>query len=124
MATSTTLKPRTSAALERIVEVVKDFAKKQNWKSGEYEIWFRVLEDWGRISFILVADDLGSRSNHFVWNELFDHLENKLFSGSDIGFSLGFSVRKKEEVEQGAMHSIPEGYVRAEELLPRMSLTD
>ncbi len=122
MAISTTL--RTRAALARIMGALKDFAKAQHWEQGEYSVLFRVLEDWGRISFILVAPDLGSRLNQDVWNELFDHLETALNRSEDIGFSLGFSVRDRKQVEQGGMYSIPEGYVEAEDLLPRTSLTD
>jgi hypothetical protein len=122
MAISTTLTTR--GALARIVKSLKDFAKAQHWKPGEYAILFRVLEDWGRISFILVAEDLGGKSNREVWNELFDHLEKTLNRGADVGFSLGFSVRERKQVEEGGMYSIPEGYVDASDLLPGTSLTD
>jgi hypothetical protein len=122
MVIGTTLKTR--AALATLVKALRDFAKAQGWKPGEYSILFRVLEDWGRIRVILVAEDLGGRSNREVWNELFDHLEKTLNRGADIGFSLGFSVRERKQVEEGGMYSIPEGYVDASDLLPGTSLTD
>jgi hypothetical protein len=122
MAVSPTL--RTKAALMRITKALQDFAKAQNWKPGEYWILFRVSEEWGRIRIILVAEDFGGRSNQEVWNELFDHLEKTLNRGADVGFSLGFSVRERKQVEQGGMYSIPEGYFYAEELLPSTNLID
>jgi hypothetical protein len=122
MAIGTTL--RTSAALKRIVEVLKDFSTAQNWKPGDYRILFDVLEEWGRIRIMLIAEDFGGRSNQEVWDALYDHLEKTLHRGDDVGFSLGFSVRERKQVEKGGMYSVPERYVDAEDLLPSTRLTD
>jgi hypothetical protein len=122
MAASTTL--RTITVLTRIAKALREFAKERGWQPRQYRILFRVLEEWGRINVILVAEDFGGRSNQEMWNEVFQHLEKSLNHGSDRGFSLGFSVREKKQVEQGGMYSIPEAYVDAEEILPATSLTD
>jgi len=122
MAASTTLRTRT--ALVRIAKALREFATERGWEPGQYRILFRVLEEWGRISVLFLADDFGGRSNQEMWNEVFDHLEEALNRGADIGFSLGLSVREKKQVERGGMYSIPEGYVDEEELLPSASLSD
>jgi hypothetical protein len=122
MVTIPTLKTRT--ALTRITNALRAFAKARGWQPGQYQILFRVLEEWGRISFVLIAEDFGGLSNREMWDLVFDHLEASLNQGSDIGFSLGFSVREKKQVEQGGMYTIPEEYVPVEQLLPGTSLTD
>lgn len=120
MATHTTLTTRT--ALERIAQALVKFAKQQNWDSKDYRILFRVLEDWGRITVMLVADDFKGRSNRDMWNDVADWLDQELKPGGDIGFSIGLSVREKKQVEQGGMYTIPEGYVDSSELLPGSDL--
>jgi len=122
MAASPTLK--TSTALTRIAKALREFAKERGWQPGHYRILFRVLEQWGRINVLFIADDFGGRSNQEMWDQVFQHLEKALNHGSDRGFSLGLSVREKKQVEQGGMYAIPEDYEDAEELLPSTSLTD
>jgi hypothetical protein len=112
----------TKEALARIAKALVEFAKEQGWTPDQYQVLFRVLEDWGRISVMLVADDFKGLSNREMWDKVFDSLEAKLKPGGDIGFSLGLSVREKRQVEQGGMYTIPEGYVDAADLLPASSL--
>ena len=122
MASSPTL--RTKTALARIVDALKHFAKDRGWEPDDYEIQFRVSEQWGRISVMLIAEDFGGLSNREMWNQLFDYVEKELNQGPDIGFSLGLSVREKKQVEQGGPYSIPLGYVDYKELLLIPSASD
>lgn len=112
----------TKAALARIAQALAEFAKEQGWTPDQYQLLFRVLEDWGRISVMLVADDFKGLSNRAMWDKVFDSLEAKLKSGGDIGFSVGLSVRERKQVEQGGMYTIPESYVDAADLLPASSV--
>jgi hypothetical protein len=121
MATGTTL--TTKEALVRIAKALAEFAKEERWRPDQYQILFRVLEDWGRISVMLIAEDFGGLSNHEMWVKVFDALQDKLKPGGDIGFSVGLSVRTRTQVEQGGMYTIPEGYVDAADLLPASSLS-
>jgi hypothetical protein len=122
MASSATVSTKT--ALSRIADALKHFAKDRGWRPEDYEILFRVLEQWGKISVLLIAKDFGGLSNREIWDQLFDYMEKELKHGPDIGFSLGLSVRERKQVEQGGMYSIPEEYVSVEELLPSPTLTD
>jgi hypothetical protein len=114
----------TRTAVARIATALAEFAKEQGWKKDQYHLLFRVLEDWGRITVMLVADDFGGCSDREMWDQVYDYLENALKKDGDIGFSLGLSVREKARVEQGGMYSIPESYVDVEDLLPASSLGD
>lgn len=109
MATSRTLRTRT--ALRRIVSSLKDFATEQGWQPGEYQILFRVLEDWGRISILFIVKEYGGLSEKEMWARVRGFLETSLKQDGDIGFSFGLSVRDRQQVEQGGMYSIPEGYI-------------
>jgi hypothetical protein len=122
MASSPTLSTKT--ALSRIVDVLKHFAKDRGWRPEDYEILFRVLEQWGKISVLLITKDFGGLTNREIWDQVFDYMEKELGQGPDIGFSLGLSVRERNQVEQGGMYSIPEEYVAVEDLLPSPTLTD
>jgi hypothetical protein len=115
MAISTTFTTRT--ALKRLTKALKEFAREQGWKVGEYQILFRVLEDWGRITMLFVVKDFGGQSEREMWGRVFDYLEKSLKPGGDIGFSIGLSVRTQEQVDRGGMYAIPEGYVEEELLL-------
>jgi hypothetical protein len=115
MATVTTL--RTTNALRRISAALRDFAKHEGWQPDEYQILFRVLENWGRISALLVVKDFGGLTEKEMWGRVVDHLDQSLKPGGDIGFSIGLSVRERKQVEQGGMYAIPEGYVEEELLL-------
>jgi len=115
MAISTTMRTRT--ALRRIAAALRDFANEQGWGRDDYQILFRVLEDWGRITIFFVVKDFGSLSKNEMWVRATDHLEKSLKQGGDIGFSVGLSVRTFDDVAQGGSNSIPEGYVEEELLL-------
>ncbi|MGO9470473.1 MAG: hypothetical protein ACLQIB_34510 [Isosphaeraceae bacterium] len=115
MALSTTL--RTRAALRRIAAALRDFANEQGWQRDEYQVLFRILEDWGRITILLVAKDLGGVSDTEMRARVWNYLGNALKQGGDIGFSIGLLVRTWDEVNKGPAHSIPEGYVEEEILL-------
>lgn len=112
----------TKGALARISKALAEFAKDQGWTPDQYQVLFRVLEDWGRISVMLVADDFKGLSNRAMWDKVDDSLQAKLKPGGDIEFSLGLSVRQRKQVEQGGMYTIPESYVNAADLLPASSL--
>jgi hypothetical protein len=99
------------------MHALNDFARQQGWKPDEYQVLFRVLEDWGRISVMLIARDFAGLSNREMWDRVVDHLEMSLKSGGDIGFSLGVSVRTQEQVDLGGTYTIPEGYVEPELLI-------
>jgi hypothetical protein len=114
MATSTTLRTRT--VLRRIARALKEFAADQGWQPGEYQIFFRVLEDWGRISIFFIVKEFGAQSEKEMWVRVWDFLQKSLKQDGDTGFSVGLSVRDRQQVEQGGMYSIPEGYVE-EDLL-------
>ena len=73
---------------------------------------------------MLVAEDFGGRSNREMWDQVYDHLEDKLEPDGDIGFSLGLSVRERKQVEQGGMYAIPEVMSKSTDLLPASSLDD
>ena len=61
MVTRPTLRT-TQAALARIARALVEFAKVQGWRKGQYQVLFRVSEEWARITVMLVADDFGGRS--------------------------------------------------------------
>lgn len=112
----------TKAAVRRIAEALVAFAKDQGWKKDQYELLFKVLEEWGRITVMLVAEDFGGRSDREMWDLVYDYLQKSLEQGGDIGFSLGLAVREKSQVEKGGMYSIPDTYVEVADLLPASSL--
>jgi hypothetical protein len=112
----------TKAVLRRIANALVDFAKQQGWSQDQYQIFFRVLEDWGRITVMLVVDDFGGRSEQAMWSLVHDHLEQSIKRDGDIGFSLGLSVRERRQVEQGGIYAIPDSYVEVADLLPASSL--
>jgi hypothetical protein len=109
MATSTTVRTRT--ALRRLARVLKEFATEQGWKPGEYQILFRVLENWGRISILYIVKEYGGLSEKEMWVRVWDFLARSLKQDGDLGFSVGLSVRDRQQVEQGGMYSIPEDYI-------------
>jgi hypothetical protein len=114
MALTTTM--RTRVELRRIAKALREFASGQGWKPGEYQILFRVLEDWGRISILFIVKEFGNLSEKEMWVRVWDHLEKSLEQDGDIGFSVGLSVRERQQVAQGGMYSIPDSYVE-EDLL-------
>jgi hypothetical protein len=121
MVTRPTLRS-TQAALARLAKALVEFAKKQGWSKGQYQVLFRVSEEWGRITAMLVADDFGGRSEREMWDLVFDFIENSLKKDGDFGFSLGLSVREKSQVERGGIYTIPDTYLEATDLLPESIL--
>jgi hypothetical protein len=109
MATSATL--RTRDVLRKIAKSLHEFAAVQGWQSGEYQILFQVLEDWGRIRVLFIVKEFGGLSEKQMWVRVWDHLEKSLNPDGGIGFSLGLSVREKQQVEQGGIYSIPDDYM-------------
>jgi hypothetical protein len=103
--------------MTRISRALKDFAAEKGWKPAEYQILFRNLEQWGRISVFFIAESFSGLTNKEMWSQVFDHLKRSLNEHGDIGFSVGLSVREKKQVAQGGMYSIPVGFVSEEELL-------
>jgi hypothetical protein len=103
--------------MSRISKALKDFAAEKGWKPEEYQILFRNLEQWGRISVFFIVESFSGLTNKDMWSQVFDHLERSLKKQGDIGFSVGLSVREKKKVDEGGMHSIPVGFVSEEELL-------
>jgi hypothetical protein len=114
MALSPTLTTR--QAMRGITNALKDFAVKRGWKPGDYQILFRNLEQWGRISVFFIVESFSGLSHKEMWMQVFDHLEQSLNQGGDMGFSLGLTVRQRAQVERGGMHSIPDGFVDEEQL--------
>lgn len=112
----------TKAIVRRIAEALVGFAKDQGWKKDQYELLFRVKEEWGRISVMLVAEDFGGRSDREMWDLVYDYLQRTLKQQGEIGFSLGLTVREKSQVEKGGIYSIPDTYVEVADLLPASSL--
>jgi hypothetical protein len=103
--------------MRRITKILKDFAAQKGWKSEDYQILFRNLEQWGRISVFFVVESFSGLSNREMWTQVFDYLEQSLNQGDDIGFSIGLSVRERRLVEHSGAYSIPDGFVSEEELL-------
>jgi hypothetical protein len=114
MAISTTFKTRT--VLRRIVRALKAFAAEHGWQPGEYQIFFRVLEDWGRINIFFIVGEFGTQTEKEMWVRVWDYLQESLKQDGDTGFSVGLSVRERQQVQQGGMYCIPEGYIE-EDLL-------
>jgi hypothetical protein len=108
---------RTRRVLRRISAALKDFAKHEGWTPGAYQVFFRVLEDWGRISVLFVAPDFKGLSEREMWDRVTGHAEKSLKQEGEIGFSLGVSVRTQEQVDRDGDHSIPDGYVEEELLI-------
>ena len=115
MASSPALSTR--KAMTRISAALKDFAAQKGWKPHEYQILFRNLEQWGRISVFFIVEDFSGLTNKEMWCEVFDYLEKSLNQQGDTGFSVGLSVRQNKQVEEGGMYSIPVGFVSEDELL-------
>jgi hypothetical protein len=115
MAAVTALK--TTKALRRIAAGLRDYAKLQGLRADEFQILFRVLEDWGKISVLLILRDFGGLPEKQVWLRVWEFLEAFLRQGNDIGFSVGLLVRDGKRLEQGGTYSVPEGYVEEELLL-------
>jgi hypothetical protein len=107
----------TTKALRRIAAGLRDYAKSQGLSINEFQIFFRVLEDWGKISALLILDDFEGASQKEIWQSAWKFIEAYLQQGGDIGFSVGLLVRNGKQVEQGGPNSIPEGYVEEELLL-------
>jgi hypothetical protein len=114
MALSPTLTTR--QAMRRISKALKEFAAKKGWQPGDYQILYRNLEEWGRISVFFIAESFSGLSNKEIWAEIVDYLDQSLNQGGDIGFSIGLSVRERAQVERGGAHSIPNGFMDEEEL--------
>jgi hypothetical protein len=53
--------------MTRISKALKEFAAEKEWKPEEYQILFRNLEQWGRISVFLVADSFSRLTNEDIW---------------------------------------------------------
>lgn len=122
MVTRTTL--RTKDVVRRIANAVVKLAKAQGWRKDQYEILFRLQEEWGRITIMLVVDSFGGRSEREMWDLIFDFLQRSLQQQGDIGFSLGLIVREKSQVQRGGSYAIPDSYVEVADLLPASSLDD
>lgn len=120
MATRTTL--TTKSAVRRIAKALASFAQQRGWSEDQYQLFFRVLEEWGRITVMLVAEDFDGRSDREMWDLVHDFLLESLKEDGDLGFSLGLSVREKSQVERGGIYAIPETYVEVADLLPASSL--
>ena len=73
MAPSTTLRTRT--VLRRISRALKEFAAEQGWQPGEYQVFFRVLEDWGRISILFIVKEYAGLSEKEMWVRVWDFLQ-------------------------------------------------
>jgi hypothetical protein len=114
----------TKDVLRRIAKALVDFAKEQGWNKDQYQILFRLMEEWGRITVMLVVDDFAGRSEQAMWSLVHDYLEKALKREGDIGFSLGLSVREKSQVERGGLYAIPDSYVEVADLLPASSVGD
>jgi hypothetical protein len=120
MALGTTMK----SVLRRIVDALEQFAAAERWAPNEYQILFRVSQKWGRIRVFFIVKDLGNLSPQDMWVRVWDHLENSLKNGPDIGYSVGLSVHDLSQVNQGGAHSVPRGYVDQKELLLSPSASD
>jgi hypothetical protein len=107
---------KTRTIVRKIARSLQNFAKSQGWQPGEYQIFFHILEDWGRISVLFIVKDFGSLSENELWVHIWDHLAKSLKEDGDIGYSLGLSVRDQQQVEQGGIYSIPDEY-REEDVL-------
>lgn len=115
MAMSTALRTRT--APRAIASALGDFATSKGWQRSDYQLFFHVLEDWGRVTILLVAQDFGGLSENDMHARVWNHLGAALKQEGDIGFSIGLLVRTWDEVNRGPADSIPEGYVEEELLL-------
>ncbi len=89
----------------------------QGWQPGDYQILFRILEEWGQVSVLLIVKDFGGSSEKDLWMRVWNHLEKSLKEGGDTGFSVALSLAERGQVEQGGVYSIPEGFVEEEHLM-------
>jgi hypothetical protein len=106
-------------AVRRIADALNKFAKERGWSAADYQIYIRVNEEWRRIRVTFVARDFGTKSTTEMWEMVHDFLEKELASGPDLGFSIGLSTRDFDQVAQGGIYSIPEGYTElADYLVP------
>ena len=107
----------TRMAVRRIAQALHEFAQEQGWKPAEYQIFFRIREEWGRITMIFIIKGYNGMSEREMWGRIHDRLERSLIAGTDIGFSFGLSVRSQEQVDQGGMYAVPDGYLEEEIVL-------
>jgi hypothetical protein len=113
----------TRTVLAKIAKVLKEFAEKEEGLGpDQYQILFRVLEDWGEISVVLVLDDFKGLSEREMWDKVHKYLQEALTNEGGVGYALGLTVREKRQVERGGIYAIPESYVEAADLLAASSL--
>lgn len=115
---------KTKAVLSVIGKALVAFAKEQGWTRGHYQLLFRVKEEWGRITAMLVLEDFGGRSEEELRDQAHQAVEKALAQSGGTDFSLGITIREKSQVERGGRYSIPDSYVEAADLLPASSLDD
>jgi hypothetical protein len=106
----------TRQAMRRITKALKDFAAKKGWEPEDCQILFRNLEEWGRISVFFIVESFSGLSHKDMWAQVFDYLEQSLNQSGAFGFSVGITVRERQQVEQGGMYSIPDGFMDEEDL--------
>jgi hypothetical protein len=111
-------------ATRRIAGALEAFAAQERWDASDYRILFHINRRWGRIGVFFVVKDFGGLSRQEMWARVFDHLEQWLKTGPDIGYSVGLSVRNHDEVNQGGADSIPLGYMDYKDILATPSVTD
>jgi hypothetical protein len=122
MVTRPTLK--TKAVLAEIGKALVAFARERGWTRDQYQLLFRVQEEWGRITAMLVVEDLGGLSEEELRDQAHQVIEKALDQSGGTGFSLGLTIRERSQVERGGRYTIPDSYVEAADLLPASSLDD
>jgi hypothetical protein len=122
MVTRPTLK--TKAVLAVIGKALVAFAKERGWTRDQYQLLFRVQEEWGRITAMLVLQDFGGRSEQELRDQAHQAVEKALDQSGGTDFSLGLTIRERSQVERGGRYTIPDSYVEAADLLPASSLDD
>jgi hypothetical protein len=113
MALSTAMKN----AIRRVVQILRAYATAQGWHPGEYQIYIRPNEGWGRIEVILVAREFPGKDYFEQWESVINFLEKELKHDRPLFEALNLVLHTFDQVAEGGLYAIGSGYEEVDDLL-------
>src|SRR4051812_21877306 len=97
------LETAVNRAVKRVVQVFRDYARAQGWGPGDYELYLRLNEDWGRIHVLLVARDYPGRYIEERWLSVVDFVDQALHDDPGLANAITLTLRTYDEVAKGGI---------------------
>ena len=104
-------------AIRRVVQLLQRYATAHGWHPGEYQIFIRSNEEWGRIEVILVAREFPGKDEFEQWESVIDFLEKELKDDRPLFEALHLNLRTFDQVAEGGLYAIGSGYEEVEDPL-------